>query len=110
MSGMLLIGLITAATGLWLMLPEAANGSGWNISKEIVMVLVIGSTVFWLKMLPGIDWHQPDPPVQDIQQPPHLGDECYLHHDLRFLYRDSPPLSPCRLKVIFGYQHLWLMA
>jgi NNP family nitrate/nitrite transporter-like MFS transporter len=53
MSGMLLIGLITAATGLWLMLPESANGSGWNISKEIVMVLVIGSTVFWLKMLPG---------------------------------------------------------
>ncbi|MGI9284108.1 MAG: MFS transporter [Pseudomonadales bacterium] len=53
MSGMLLIGLITASVGLWLLLPESANGSGWGISKEIVMVLVIGSTVFWLKMIPG---------------------------------------------------------
>lgn len=52
-SGMLFIGLITAAVGLWLLLPESANGSGWGISKEIVMVLVIGSTVFWLKMIPG---------------------------------------------------------
>ena len=52
-SGMLGIGFLTAACGLWLMLPEAANGSGFGIPKEVVLVLVIASTVFALKLLPG---------------------------------------------------------
>ena len=52
-SFMLLIGLITATTGLWLMLPESANGSGFGVPKEIVLVLVIAATVFLLKLLPG---------------------------------------------------------
>lgn len=52
-SVILFIGFVTAAFGLWLMLPEAANGSGFGIPKEIVLVLVVASTVFLLKMLPG---------------------------------------------------------
>jgi NNP family nitrate/nitrite transporter-like MFS transporter len=52
-TGMLLIGFVTAATGLWLMLPESVNGSGFGVPKEIVMVLVIAATVFLLKMIPG---------------------------------------------------------
>ncbi|NVK21786.1 MAG: MFS transporter [Kangiellaceae bacterium] len=50
---MLLIGFITAIFGLWLMLPESANGSGFGVPKEVVLVLVIASTVFLLKALPG---------------------------------------------------------
>lgn len=50
---MLLIGFITAMFGLWLMLPESANGSGFGVPKELVLVIVIASTVFLLKALPG---------------------------------------------------------
>ncbi len=51
--GMLFIGLITASAGLWLMLPANAGGSGWMVSKWIVLPLVIVTTVFALKMIPG---------------------------------------------------------
>ncbi len=50
---MLLIGLFTATVGLWLMLPESANGSGFGVPKELVLVGVIAATVFLLKMIPG---------------------------------------------------------
>ncbi len=50
---MLLIGFFTAACGLWLMLPEGVGGSGWNISKWIVLPLVIAATVVLLKLIPG---------------------------------------------------------
>ena len=55
MSGMLLIGFITALVGLWLLLPEKANGSGFGVPKEIVLLLVIAATVFLLKLLPGVN-------------------------------------------------------
>lgn len=51
--GMLGIGMVTAIFGLWLMLPEAAGGSGLMVSKWIVIPLVIAMTVFALKMIPG---------------------------------------------------------
>ncbi len=38
---MLIIGLITASFGLWLLLPKLANGSGWLINKWIVLPIVI---------------------------------------------------------------------
>ncbi len=50
---MLSIGLVTASSGLWLMLPESANGSGFGVPKEIVLVLVVTLTVLLLKFLPG---------------------------------------------------------
>ncbi|MBT8076728.1 MAG: MFS transporter, partial [Gammaproteobacteria bacterium] len=50
---MLLIALFTAASGLWLMLPEAANGSGFMVPKEIVLLLVVVVTVFLLRAIPG---------------------------------------------------------
>jgi len=50
---MLGIGFLTSVVGLWLMLPENANGSGFGIPKEIVIVLVLFSTVMLLKLLPG---------------------------------------------------------
>ncbi len=51
--GMLAIGFVTAGAGLWLMLPENAGGSGLNVSKWIVLPLVIAATVFALKLIPG---------------------------------------------------------
>ena len=50
---MLTIGFTTAALGLWLMLPESANGSGFNVPKEVVLVLVVVMTVVGLSKLPG---------------------------------------------------------
>ncbi|MEH6551970.1 MAG: MFS transporter [Pseudomonadales bacterium] len=50
-SSMLLVGFATAALGLWLMLPESANGSGFGVPKEIVLVIVIALTVFLLKFV-----------------------------------------------------------
>jgi len=52
-SFMLIIGFITAAFGLWLMLPAGVGGSGWNVSKWIVLPIVIALTVFLLKLIPG---------------------------------------------------------
>jgi NNP family nitrate/nitrite transporter-like MFS transporter len=52
-SGMLLIAFFTAASGLWLMLPEAANGSGFGVPKEIVLLLVVVATVLLLRFIPG---------------------------------------------------------
>ena len=53
MSGMLFIGFVTAILGLWLLLPEKANGSGFGVPKEIVLLLVIAATVYLLKLIPG---------------------------------------------------------
>jgi len=47
------IGFLTSIVGLWLMLPADANGSGFGVPKEIVLVLVLVSTVMLLKFLPG---------------------------------------------------------
>ncbi len=52
-TGMLLIGFVTATFGLWLMLPESVSGSGFGVSKWIVLPIVIALTVFLLKMIPG---------------------------------------------------------
>ena len=51
--GMLSIGLITAIAGLWLMLPETTGGSGLNVSKWLVLPIVIAATVLLLRLIPG---------------------------------------------------------
>ena len=53
---MLLIGLVCAAFGAWLMLPAVDGGlttSGLGISKWIVLPIVIALTVLGLKVIPG---------------------------------------------------------
>lgn len=52
-TGMLLVGFIAAAFGLWLLLPAGVGGSGWMVSKWIVLPIVIALTVLMLKMIPG---------------------------------------------------------
>jgi MFS transporter, NNP family, nitrate/nitrite transporter len=51
--GMLSIGLFTAATGMWLMLPGSAGGAGIELSKWIVLPMVIAATVLLLRQIPG---------------------------------------------------------
>jgi NNP family nitrate/nitrite transporter-like MFS transporter len=105
MSGMLLIGLITASVGLWLLLPESANGSGWNISKEIVMVLVIGSTVFWLKMLPGAVGTSLTRQYK-IFNNHHTWVMSVIYTMTFGSFIGFSAAFPLSIKVIFGYQHL----
>ena len=50
---MLVVGFFTAACGLWLMLPEKVGGSGFDLSKWLVLPLVVAGTVGLLRMLPG---------------------------------------------------------
>ena len=50
---MLLVGFFTAACGLWLMLPENVGGSGFDLSKWLVLPLAIAGTVGLLRLLPG---------------------------------------------------------
>lgn len=51
--GMLLIGLFTGAFGIWLMMPQSANGSGLELSMWIVVPIVIVLTVGLLRSIPG---------------------------------------------------------
>ncbi|VAV86999.1 Nitrate/nitrite transporter NarK [hydrothermal vent metagenome] len=51
--GMLGIGLVSATFGLWLMLPADVGGSGMEISKWIVIPIVIALTVAALRIIPG---------------------------------------------------------
>jgi NNP family nitrate/nitrite transporter-like MFS transporter len=51
--GMFLIALFTAASGLWLMFPEATNGSGFGLPKEVVLLVVVIATVALLRIIPG---------------------------------------------------------
>jgi len=48
---MLAVGLITAALGLWLLLPASANGAGITLSKWLVLPLVIGATLLALRFI-----------------------------------------------------------
>ncbi len=52
-TGMLLVGFLTAAFGLWLMLPAQVGGLGVMISKWFVLPIIIALTVFLLKLIPG---------------------------------------------------------
>lgn len=104
-SGMLLIGFLTASFGLWLLLPESANGSGFGVPKEVVLLIVIASTVYLLKLIPG----QIKPNL--ARQYKIFGNKhtwvmsvIYTMTFGSFIgFAASFPLS---IKVIFGYQHL----
>ncbi len=102
---MLLVGFVTATTGLWLMLPEAANGSGFGVPKEVVLVLVIAATVFLLKMIPGNI-----KPILKRQYQIFDNKHTWVMSVIYTMtfgsfigFAASFPLS---IKVIFGYQHL----
>lgn len=102
---MLLIGFVTAIFGLWLLLPEATNGSGFGVPKELVLLLVVASTVFLLKLIPG-------------QIKSNLSRQYEIFNNKHTLvmsviytmtfgsFIGFAASFPLAIKVIFGYQHL----
>jgi NNP family nitrate/nitrite transporter-like MFS transporter len=105
MSGMLFIGFLTASIGLWLMLPEAANGSGFGVPKEVVLVLVIASTVFALKMLPGQIKGNLQRQYQ-IFNNKHTWVMSVIYTMTFGSFIGFSAAFPLAIKVIFGYQHI----
>lgn len=105
MSMMLGIGFLTAFVGLWLMLPEAANGSGFGVPKEVVLVLVITATVFLLKMLPGAIKASLNRQYQ-IFQNKHTWVMSVIYTMTFGSFIGFAASFPLAIKVIFGYQHV----
>lgn len=104
-AGMLAIGFLTAAFGLWLLLPESANGSGFGIPKEIVLVIVIASTVLLLKLLPGQI-------KNNLQRQYKIFDNKHtwvmsVIYTMTFgSFIGFSAAFPLAIKVIFGYSHI----
>ena len=105
--GMLLIGLITAAAGLWLFLPAQVGGSGLNISKWIVMPLVIAATVLILKILPlGTDYKNGLSRQYRIFGNKHTWAMTIIYTMTFGSFIGFAAALGLAIKVIFGYQHI----
>jgi len=102
---MLSIGLVTASTGLWLMLPESANGSGFGIPKEIVLVLVVTLTVVMLKFLPGSIGQSLTRQYQ-IFNNKHTWSMSVIYTMTFGSFIGFAASFPLAIKVIFGYSHI----
>ncbi|MCX4025307.1 MFS transporter [Endozoicomonas sp. SM1973] len=102
---MLLVGFITATVGLWLILPESANGSGFNVPKEIVLVIVIASTVFLLKLFPG-DIKQSLTRQYQIFGHQHTWVMSVIYTMTFGSFIGFSAAFPLAIKVIFGYSHV----
>lgn len=102
---MLGIGFLTSVAGLWLMLPENANGSGFGIPKEIVIVLVLFSTVMLLKLLPGAIRTSLDRQYK-IFNNKHTWVMSVLYVMTFGSFIGFSAAFPLSIQVIFGYSHM----
>lgn len=102
---MLLIGFATAGFGLWLMLPEAANGSGFGVPKEIVLLIVITSTVLLLKYIPGQIGTSLSRQYK-IFNNKHTWVMSVIYTMTFGSFIGFAAAFPLAIKVIFGYQHV----
>lgn len=105
MSGMLVIGFVTAIFGLWLLLPEKVNGSGFGVPKEIVLLIVIASTVFLLKKIPGQIGTSLTRQYK-IFNNKHTWVMSVIYTMTFGSFIGFAASFPLSIKVIFGYQHL----
>ncbi len=101
---MLTIGFLTAIAGLWLMLPESANGSGFGIPKELVLIAVLFATVFLLKLLPGAIRTSLDRQYQ-IFGNKHTWVMSVLYVMTFGSFIGFSAAFPLSIQVIFGYSH-----
>ena len=104
-TGMLLIALFTAGSGLWLMLPEAANGSGYGVPKEIVLLLVVIATVMLLKFIPG-DVGQNLSRQYQIFKNTHTWVMTVIYTMTFGSFIGFAATFALAIKVVFGYQHV----
>tara|TARA_R110001583_G_scaffold192919_1_gene360164 strand:- start:158 stop:1762 length:1605 start_codon:yes stop_codon:yes gene_type:complete len=102
---MLLIGFATAIVGLWLLLPESVNGSGFGVPKEMVLVGVVGATVMLLKFLPGKIRENLDRQYK-IFNNPHTWVMSIIYTMTFGSFIGFAAAFPLSIKVIFGYQHI----
>jgi len=104
-SFMLIVAFITAIFGLWLLLPESVNGSGFGVPKEIVLLIVIASTVFLLKQIPGQTKGILARQYQ-IFNNKHTWVMSVIYTMTFGSFIGFAASFPLSIKVIFGYQHL----
>ena len=104
---MLLLGLIIAAIGLYLMLPASANGSGLGLEKLLVIALVVASTVLALKLLPlGRDYKEGLARQYRIFSNKHTWAMTVIYTMTFGSFIGFSAALALSIKVIFGYQHL----
>ncbi len=104
---MLAIGLITASGGLWLMLPESAGGSGFMLSKWIVLPIVILATVLLLKYIPaGPEFKENIKRQYLIFNNKHTWAMTVIYTMTFGSFIGYAACFALSIKVIFGFQHL----
>lgn len=104
---MLAIGLATAAFGLYLMLPEAASGSGLMISKWVALPIVIALTVVLLKLLPlGKAYSENIARQYKIFNNKHTWAMTIIYTMTFGSFIGYAATLALSIKVIFGFQHI----
>ncbi len=104
---MLILGLSTAAFGLWLMLPEVASGSGLMISKWIALPIIISLTVLLLKLLPlGSDYKEGINRQYKIFGNKHTWAMTIIYTMTFGSFIGYAAALALSIKVIFGFQHI----
>ena len=104
---MLVLGLATAGFGLWLLLPEAANGSGFGVSKWLVIPIVVGLTVGLLKVLPlGSDNKDGLNRQYKIFKNKHTWAMTVIYTMTFGSFIGYAATLALSIKVIFGFQHV----
>lgn len=104
---MLGLGLAIAAGGLYLMLPEKANGMGLELNKWLVLPLVIAVTVFALKLLPlGKDYKSGLSRQYRIFGNKHTWAMTIIYTMTFGSFIGYAAAFGLAIKVIFGYQHI----
>ena len=104
MTVMLSVGFLTSVGGLWLILPESANGSGMNVSKWLVLPVVIAATVGILAILPGLS--QRVRKQYAIFSHPHTWIMTVIYTMTFGSFIGYSAALPLSIKVIFGFQHI----
>ncbi|CAB5494964.1 Nitrate/nitrite transporter NarK [uncultured Gammaproteobacteria bacterium] len=104
---MLILGLATAAFGLWLMLPEVAYGSGLMVSKWVALPIIITLTVFLLKFLPlGVDYKEGLKRQYKIFKNKHTWAMTIIYVMTFGSFIGYAATLALSIKVIFGFQHI----
>ena len=104
---MLGIGLAIAATALYLMLPEQANGLGLELNKWIALPLVVAVTVLALKVLPlGSDYKAGLDRQYRIFANKHTWAMTIIYTMTFGSFIGYSAALALSIKVIYGFQHI----
>ena len=104
---MITAALVIAAAGLYLILPENANGSGLQINQWLVLPLVIAATVFALKLLPlGASYKEGLARQYRIFGNKHTWSMSLIYTMTFGSFIGYSAALALSIKVIFGFRHL----